>query len=309
VIGLSLTIFGLPVLLLLAAMLWYEAKDRHNGTVVVAGKTREYLLHVPESYDERTPTPLVVSMHASGLWPAAQRGVSGWNELADQEGFIVVYPSGLPLFGHWVKIWRLWPNMTGSDERADEVQFIAELIDSLAVTYNIDRARIYANGYSSGAGMVNVLACQLPNRFAAVGTVAAAHMPWSGCDRFTPIPLIAFHGTADLTVPYAGGSSTHWTSPPGATWDSIEGWTSGWAQKNGCDGSPIETPVAVDVKLREYLHCVSDAEVVLYTIEGGGHAWPGRPSPEWLLGHVTDSIDATRETWAFFRKHRLEVKQ
>jgi polyhydroxybutyrate depolymerase len=64
--------------------------------------------------------------------------------------------------------------------------------------------------------------------------------------------------------------------------------------------------VATDVTRLEYRHCADDAAVVLYTVNGGGHSWPGGgPLPEWLVGPTSRSIDATSLIWAFFRGHRL----
>ena len=61
-----------------------------------------------------------------------------------------------------------------------------------------------------------------------------------------------------------------------------------------------------DVTRREYTHCANNATVALYTIHGGGHTWPGgKPMPEWMLGHTSQSIDATSQMWAFFREHQL----
>ena len=57
---------------------------------------------------------------------------------------------------------------------------------------------------------------------------------------------------------------------------------------------------------REYTNCANDAAVVLYTIRGGGHTWPGgKPMPEWMVGRTSRNIDATSQMWAFFREHRL----
>ena len=113
------------------------------------------------------PAPLVISMHGGGGWPAHQRDVSGWNRLAESHGFIVVYPagSGAP---------RAWSVDHGTG-LLDDVRFISELIDTLEAAYNIDPARIYADGLSNGAGMAFVLSCTLSDRIAAVGMVAAAH--------------------------------------------------------------------------------------------------------------------------------------
>lgn len=98
VIGAVVVVIGLPVVLVLIAAvsfyaLFYE-RPRTNGALVSAGQTREYLLYVPRSYDRTTPTPLVISLHAAALWPATQRAISHWNQVAEEHGFLVVYPSG-----------------------------------------------------------------------------------------------------------------------------------------------------------------------------------------------------------------------
>ncbi len=103
VIGALVVVIGLPVISVLVAVVYFYvsfyALNRANGTIVSSGQTREYLLYVPRSYDRTKPTPLVISMHAAALWPATQMETSQWNEVADEHGFIVVYPSGTTLRG------------------------------------------------------------------------------------------------------------------------------------------------------------------------------------------------------------------
>jgi polyhydroxybutyrate depolymerase len=184
-----------------------------------------------------------------------------------------------------------------------DVTFISELIDKLSAGYNIDPARIYANGLSNGGGMAFVLSCTLSNRIAAVGMVAAAQtLPWHWCTEHKAVPMIAFHGTADPSVPYAGGST--WVSPE--AFPNVPMWTANWARRNRCAPSPVDTEVAEHVTRRTYSHCADEAAVVLYTIRGGGHTWPGGgPLPQWLTGPASHEIDATGEMWAFFRAHPL----
>src|SRR6266852_8812082 len=93
-IGAALVIIGLPVVLVLIVALSIYVLNRTTGTIVSLGEKREYLLHVPKSYDRAKPTPLVISMHGAGGWPAQQMNLSRWNRLPDEHGFIVVYPSG-----------------------------------------------------------------------------------------------------------------------------------------------------------------------------------------------------------------------
>jgi polyhydroxybutyrate depolymerase len=115
--------------------------------------------------------------------------------------------------------------------------------------------------------------------------------------------MIAFHGTADPLVPY-DGAGTSWLNP--RPFPNIPGFVAAWARRNRCPGKPAQSAVAPDVARREYMGCTADAAVVLYTIRGGGHQWPGgKPFPVWLAGPTSRSIDATNLMWAFFREHPL----
>jgi polyhydroxybutyrate depolymerase len=123
VIGGVLVVIGLPVALVLIAATSMYVLDRSNGTLVSSGRERQYLLYVPPSYDHTKPSPLVISMHGAALWPAQQMNLSRWNRLADEYGFIVVYPSGTDVPKSW-----------GGNA---DVRFISELIDALEAAYNI----------------------------------------------------------------------------------------------------------------------------------------------------------------------------
>ena len=297
VLGAALALIGLPVVMVPIEAVSFYAANRDNGSFVSSGDKRDYLLYVPRSYDPTRPTPLVISMHGAGLWGAAQRETSQWNELADSQGFIVVYPSGIG--GKGVRSWHVEP---GAGLMKD-VRFISELIDTLKVSYNIDSTRIYANGLSNGGGMSFALSCMLSDRIAAVGMVAAAQtLPWNWCTDHRPVPMIEFHGTADPEIPYNGGSS--WISP--RPFPNVPRWTANWARRNRCGATPIESTAAADVIRRTYTNCADDATVVLYTVQGGGHTWPGgTPLPKWFVGRTTHSVDATRLMWAFFSEHPL----
>jgi len=300
VLGAALALIGLPVVMVPIEAVSFYATNRDNGSFVSSGERREYLLYVPRSYDRSKPTPLVISMHGAGLWGASQRDISRWNNLADRKGFIVVYPSGVG--GKGVRVWRAEPG----PGLMKDVRFISELIDTLKATYNIDSTRIYANGLSNGGGMSFVLSCTLSDRIAAVGMVAAAQtLPWRWCKDARAVPMIAFHGTADPEIPYNGGSS--WISP--RPFPSTPRWAQNWARRNGCGADPVESAVAADVTRRAYPNCVDDADVVLYTVQDGGHTWPGgMPLPKWFVGRTTQSIDATSLMWTFFREHKLGTR-
>lgn len=294
-VGIVVALICLPVVVTGVEAARYFVVNRSSGTTVSAGETREYTLHVPPGYDANRPTPLVISIHGAAIWPAAQQQLSQWDRVADREGFIVVYPSG--------RIGRGPRHFN-----AEDVTFIGDLIDSVQRTHNIDRTRIYSNGLSNGGGLSSLLSCTMPDRIAAVGLVAAAHLfPSSMCRDLRPVPMIAFHGTADGDTPYHGGKS-------GKTWilpmpfPSIPAVTAAWARRNQCAPAPVESRVAPDVTRLEYAQCVSNAPAILYTIHGGGHTWPGGDGdylPEWFVGKTTQTIDASSLMWEFFKDHPL----
>jgi polyhydroxybutyrate depolymerase len=297
-----LALSSVPAGLALTLAVSFHWHNRNDGVLVSSGERREYLVHVPESYDPARPTPLVISMHGAGMWPVAQMEMSRWNEVADEHGFLVVYPSGVS--GDGPRIWRMEDAREGRAGPPKDAVFIAALIDRLRASYNVDPARIYADGLSNGGGMAFVLSCTLSDRIAAVGLVASAQLlPWTWCKDPRPVPMIAFHGTDDRFAPYLGGTSPVADRDP---FPAIPTWAASWARRNRCATTPVESRVAEDVTRRAYSGCADDADVVLYTIEGGGHTWPGGgPQPEWFSGRTSTGIDASRQAWEFFQAHPL----
>ncbi|HEV7488650.1 MAG TPA: PHB depolymerase family esterase [Thermoanaerobaculia bacterium] len=186
-----------------------------------------------------------------------------------------------------------------------DVRFIAELIDKLKASYNIDAKRIYANGFSNGGGMAFVLSCTLSDRIAAVGMVGAAQtLPWGWCTDRRPVPAILFHGTADPFAPYNGGISP--IAPDTLRFPNITTWTAKWAVRNRCASTPIDSTFASGVTRHEYTDCADGSTVMLYSVNRGGHQWfGGEAFPEWFVGPANNRIDATREMWTFFRAHPL----
>ena len=298
------TVVILLALVLLSALVLAIAAQRRlpagvtRGKIKSAGLDRTYVLYVPKTVDPATPTPLVISMHGFASWPANQMSVSQWNKLADQHGFIVVYPSGTGFPKRWNTSGR-----TGEDA-ADDVAFLSDLIDTLSQQLTIDPARIYANGLSNGAGMANLLACELPDRIAAIGGVAGAYTnPVRGCNPSRPVPVIAFHGTADPIVPYAGGAA----GPGGFVFPAVPDWAAAWAQRNGCDVTSTALPASGEVSGVQYTNCNENADVIFYTVAGGGHSWPGGGKlPRAIVGHMTEDIDASAVMWEFFAQHPLK---
>ena len=292
-----LIIFGLPTLFILGVGLTFLFVNRTNGSLVSSGEKRDFLLYVPASYDPATLTPLIISLHGFAEWPAHQMEISRWNNLADQYGFLVVYPSGtkFPLR------WRANDAAGSDNELSTDVIFISELINKLIAEYEIDTARIYVNGLSNGGGMSFLLSCELSDRIAAFGSVSGAFLlPWEACKPSRAVPAIIFHGTADPIVPFEGGPSGMFDIP----FPAIPEWVDTLAALNNCDGIPQTIPLTGEISGVEFTNCAAD--VVFYTIKGGGHSWPGgEPMPEWIVGYTSMEIDATQLMWEFFSQHPM----
>lgn len=279
-------------LFVLAGLLIWNIMDHTNGRLVSSGEKREYLLYVPDSYDPAKTVPLVINIHGFAQWPANQANVSQWNQLADEEGFIVVYPSGLGIPKRW-RVTRTPEDPTGVDI---ELQYYRDLIDKLTVEYAIDPEQIYVNGLSNGGGMSLRLACSLSDRVAAIGGVAGAYLvDLAECPG--GVPAMFFHGQADKIVPYEGGPSERFP----IDFPYVPDFVDDYAQLNSCD--PNETVFMEKDHVRgvRYEGCEPGQDVVFYTISDGGHTWPGgNDLPERITGKTTHEINATRLMWEFF---------
>ncbi len=293
-----LIIFAALLLLIgLAPLNGGQIFRRSSDGLISDGVKRKYLLYVPTSYDPTKPTPLVISLHGFKDYPARQMRKSGWNVLAEQEGFIVVYPLG----SNVPPAWQLYNYKDPAANPTVDIRFISHLIDHLEQKYDIDPARIYANGLSNGGGMSQALACVLSERIAAIGSVVGAYFyPLDTCQPTRPVPMIAFHGTADKLVSYTGGPSERFDYP----FPSIPEFMEKLAHRNGCTTTPMEQMINSKVRSTSYSGGAGGADVVLYTIAGGEHAWPvGNRLPRWLAGNASVDINATRVMWEFFKTH------
>lgn len=266
-----------------------------NVEMMFDGRTRHYRLFVPAGYDPQTPTPLVLNFHGFASNPPQQAAFSDLEDVATAETFIAVHPSGtgFPLR------WNSGASFFEMGSGVDDVGFVRALVETLSAELCIDPARVYATGMSNGGGMSNRLACEAGDLIAAFGGVAGAYALETGCAPSRPVPFIAFHGTADPLVPYEGGTMQGMITP------DIETWARDWAERDGCDLTPETFAPEDGVSGTRYTGCAGDVEVVLYTIDNGGHTWPGGPPLLSALLGETHPIDATAITWAFFERFTL----
>lgn len=248
------------------------------------GVERTYRLGIPAGYREDEPVPLVLDLHGSGSNALQQSAYSDLPRAAAKRGWITVTPDAID--GRW----QLVP--TGTDDA-----FLTELVDHVAGELCVDLDRVHVAGISLGSWKASLMACQHPDRFASAVLVAEEVWP-KGCP---PTAVLAFHGTADPVVPYGEGTDPGVTvTGNNAGLPGTRGNVASWAKAAGCDPTPAIRRIGSDVERWTYRGCTAGTDVVLYSIRGGGHTWPGS---DITVGPTTQTIDATDLALDFMAAH------
>jgi polyhydroxybutyrate depolymerase len=283
--------------------------DRITLTV---GDRREYLLHVPGlTAGARQARPLVVFLHGAGGSAGWADGETGWSKLADREGFALALPDGLPPDpdkpAKFLTNPRRWNDgssgPTGEPATADDVAFLAAVIDDAISRAAIDPRRVFLSGFSNGAGMTFRAAAEIADRLAAVAPVAGyCRIPDPKPTR--PVPTLYVIGADDPLVPLRGGDVRspwrHRLVRRRPVADTLERW----ATAIGCDRVPVLESDAGGVRVEVYTGPVAFRSVV---IDGLGHHWPGGKEQlnHKIAGPPSNRLDGTAAVWEFFARHRL----
>ncbi len=259
------------------------------------GITRSYRIHLPPNFDPQESLPLVFNLHGFTSNAFQQEIYSGMNTVADSARFIVCYPDGVG--AAWNVGWSF-----GST--ADDIGFISAMIDRFVENYNINSSRVYSCGMSNGGFMSYHLACNLPERIAAVASVTGSMVPGSlaNCIADPARPIMEIHGTADATVPYEGSANV---ALP------IETVVSHWLTANDCllvsdttDYPDINTDDDCTASRIDYRSCEGDKMVSFIKVFNGGHTWPG--SSVTFIGTTNQDFNASSTIWNFFNRFSID---
>ncbi|MCD6066386.1 MAG: hypothetical protein K0S33_1212 [Bacteroidetes bacterium] len=273
------------------------AQTTVSGSFVYGGNTRTYRVYVPAVYNVSTAVPLVLNLHGYGSDNLEQELYGDFRDIADTANFIIVHPNGM-MDGSSNQYWNAFSYPAPSP---NDLGFLSALIDTIKANYTIDNNAIYSTGMSNGGFMSYDLACGLSNKIAAVASVTGSMIPFhmNTCSPSHPMPVMQIHGTADATVPYAGGS----------TFVHIDSLVKHWVQFNNCSSTPVTTAVLnIDptdgCMATHYVYNGGDAgsTVEFFKVQGGGHSWPGAIVN---INITCMDFDASVEIWRFFRKYRL----
>jgi polyhydroxybutyrate depolymerase len=247
--------------------------------------------------------PVILVFHPKNTDAALIMHSLPFPEMAVRRRFIAVFPDGIR---------QQWNGgrkkaVSNDSKASDDVAFVEAILDSVGSKYRIDVRRIYATGISNGAIFCYTLAARMSGRIAAIGPVAGAvgiNVP-KQFNPAQPVSVIAFNGTDDTYVPYAG-----YRDPDEgllSTPDSI----AYWVKADGCDPKPAICPLphfvpddGTNVIRFTFANGDHNTVVVSYVIVHGGHTWPGQHAdPTGPKGRSTMSVDATKEILDFFDQH------
>jgi polyhydroxybutyrate depolymerase len=262
----------LPFICLAGALLSSRPAFPQKCNLVHDGIQREYLVHLPASYDGSVPVPSVIALHGAGQTPASFETLTGLSVKSDSSGFIAVYPKGIAFFsGYGNTAWN--QDTTGLDDAG----FISDLLDSLSENYKIDSTRVYVTGFSIGGGMCYRLAKALSRRIAAIAPVSPyVSYNFPNILPFKPVPIIQFKSTND-------------------DYNSIFPIIDDWVNLNNCASTPDTFLNQTKVIGEEWKAQGNQAEIVLYSPVSAGHAWM----------KSNNGISATDAMWDFFKRHSL----
>jgi polyhydroxybutyrate depolymerase len=311
---------GLLVLILIAVVLaawWYLDVDEvevpdlagsmEQGELEHGGHTRTWRAYIPGVLP--VPAPLVLILHGSrGDGQQMLEGTSyGFNLLADQHGFIPVYPDGFER--HWNDC-RASAGYSANTQNIDDVGFLRALVRDMALQHDIDQSRIYVTGMSNGGHMAYRMGLEAPELVVGVAAIAA-NLPVADnfdCERSgQPLAALVINGTEDPINPYDGGLvGIFGDTSRGVVlsaqdtvryWASIAGHVSDgqhrvWPERAPDDGTSIEST---------HWAALGKPPVTLITVAGGGHTIP-HPSFRMprIIGRTSHEFDTAEVIWSFF---------
>jgi len=263
-----------------------------NLKLMFGGEERNADVHVPAKYDPSVATMLVLNFHGFTSNSAQEADITKMTAASDERGFIVVYPNGTDFS------WNAG-NCCGlaASQGVDDVGFVSALVDELSKQYCVDPKRVFATGMSNGGFLSNRLGCELSDKIAAIAPVAGVlGVPPEECAPGRKVPVMHFHGTSDLLVPYEGNAFLGYIP--------VAESVGRWRDIDGCGPNEQVVYDVGDSKCVSTNGCQDGAEVILCTVDGGGHQWPGGGSFPGG-GKTTMDLDATGAMLDFFEKHPM----
>jgi polyhydroxybutyrate depolymerase len=273
-----------------------EMKEQY---ISVGGEERGFYVYKPSSAKENAPVVFVLH---GGLGNAEHMmRLTGMDSIAEENGFIVVYPEGTPGRFRFMRDKRTW-NAGRCCGRAvkqdiDDVSFLSKLIDRVVSDYHADRSRVYMMGISNGAMMAYRFACERPEKVAAIVSIAGA-MAVDKCDGIKDVAVLHIHGDRDQNVPVKGGTGKR--SVAGVEHRSLKDTVKMVIAGRKCkvQHSSISNG---KVEVTDY-KCQEGMPVKIVVIKGATHTWPGANTKRNRENPANMIYSASKAGWNFLKQ-------
>ncbi|HTB32360.1 MAG TPA: alpha/beta hydrolase-fold protein [Bacteroidia bacterium] len=288
-----------------------EAQSDIYKKIIVDGRQREYLIHLPPNYESTEKHPILFGLHGGGGTYENTIKFYNLNGLADKNGFIVIYPNAIG------KSWTIPGFSTRSrkaDSTVDDVHFISVVLDTIIKNYKGDSTEVFTTGISRGGEFSLYLAYKLSKRITAIAPVCAS-VPAPVLKYYSfkhPTPVLLINGTLDPLIPYGGGYGKYLrTDEPDEGFDmaSTDNLMKRIVFMEDSLGHVSPKVIAMPdndpddgCTATKYEYDFSSVTVTLIKIDGGGHTWPGGKQylPKFIIGKVCRDFDAEDEIFNFF---------
>lgn len=293
-----------------------ERDEFLRRSLIVLGSPREVLVRAPLR-KLTPPRALVLLLHGHGGSAAQLVGAGGrvapyreWTRIADREQLLLAAPEGTR-GPNRRQGWNDCRADATTNPHTNDVEFLSSLVAKLVREYRISPSSVFVVGTSNGGQMALRMAIERPALVRAVAAVAAAMPAHSDCAKPTaPVPVLFMNGTEDPYIPYEGGSVGEASGRRGTVLSAAAS-VAAWTKLAGVSSPPDVMPFFAMGKgaygrVVRYTYARDDRPtVVLYRVEGGGHAEPSRserypwPSAR-VLGPQNVMIEMAEEVWNFF---------
>lgn len=298
----KILILGFLVFLLTLVMIFLNFLGSKKQSIELGDSTREYLLHLPRSYNASDNFPLVIALHGYTDNPRLMEFYSGLSKKADREDFVVVYPYGTKSSSDKNLSWNGGSCCgNGVLSNVEDVKFINSLTDELIKKYKVDAKRIYIAGFSNGGLLAYRIASETPERYKAIAVVSGSIggkvynklPPYIIPNPKKPISVLLMHGMKDSRIPYNGGLN----EIKNGDFKSFKDSSDLWIKSNNCKGV-LKTENKISIN-ELYENCEDKTRIELYSVKESGHMWFGGIG-ELVKNLKGESISATDTIWDFF---------
>jgi len=292
------------IILLFTAGIATAQGRQERGEIMVDSLKRSFVVYVPAINNATQKLPVLISLHGRFGTGEQMLRFADFRQLADKEKFIIVCPDGID------RSWNAGLNTPAHKKGVNDVKFINQLITYALDTYHGDAKRVYVTGMSNGGFLASRLACEMPDRIAAIAAVGASMDKNMNYLPTKPVPVMYIQGTEDPLVPFDGIAKRR--SAPRLIYGHDE-ILKLWRDSDACDERPAITNLpdnagdGTSIVKAEYTNTKTGVKVVGYTVTNAGHTWPGGTQylPKTMIGSVSHNMNACEVIWDFFKNYKL----